>query len=98
MYTVWPLLTRTYHAVPMPWPCRVAMGLILSFPFDVHSAATFDTHIPCRFHAVAMPFLCRGHTVSLRVLVCLTHLIYIVRSGLIHTYHAVPCHAVPLRV
>jgi hypothetical protein len=39
----------------MPFPCH-AMALrvqIVSFPFDLHSAAVFDSHIPCR--ARAMP-------------------------------------------
>jgi hypothetical protein len=27
----------------------------VSFPFDLRSAAVFDSHIPCRSHAVALP-------------------------------------------
>jgi hypothetical protein len=27
----------------------------VSFPFDLHSAAVFDLHIPCRFPAVPLP-------------------------------------------
>jgi hypothetical protein len=29
----------------------------VSFPFDLHNAAVFDSHIPCRSHAV--PRICR---------------------------------------
>jgi hypothetical protein len=43
-------LMHTYHAVPMP--CRAAKGLDLSFLFDLHSAAVFDSHMPFRDHAV----------------------------------------------
>ena len=35
------------HAVPLP--CRV------SFPFDLHSAAVSDSHLPCRAHAMLLP-------------------------------------------
>jgi hypothetical protein len=38
-------LIHTYHAVPR----RV---WIVSFPFDLHSAAEFDSHMPCHDHAV----------------------------------------------
>jgi hypothetical protein len=27
----------------------------MSFPFDLHSAALFDSHMPCRSHAVPLP-------------------------------------------
>jgi hypothetical protein len=27
----------------------------VSFPFDLHSAAVFDSHMPCRSHAVPLP-------------------------------------------
>jgi hypothetical protein len=32
----------------------------VSFLFDLHSAAVIDSHIPCRCHAVAMPFPCHA--------------------------------------
>jgi hypothetical protein len=37
----------------------------VSFPFDLHSAAVFDSHIPCRSHAVPLPFPCRSPAVPL---------------------------------
>jgi hypothetical protein len=46
-----------YPAVPLSFPCH-AVPLrfkIVSFPFDLHSAAVFDSHIPCRSHAVPLP-------------------------------------------
>jgi hypothetical protein len=57
----------------------------VSFPFDLHRAAVFNSHTPCR--SPAMPF-CLGFRL------CLSHLIYTVRPCLIHTCHAVPlpCH------
>src|SRR5215475_4062964 len=43
------------HVVPLP--CRSAKGLdCVTFPFDLHSAAVFDSHIPCR--SPAMPRIC----------------------------------------
>jgi len=39
------------HAAPLPW--RVAKGLDCVFP--LHSAAVFDSHIPCHAHAVLRP-------------------------------------------
>jgi hypothetical protein len=51
-------LIRTYHAVPLPFPYR-AMPLrveIVSFPFDLHSAAVFDSHMPFRVHAAPVPY------------------------------------------
>ena len=61
----------------------------MSFPFDLHSAAVSDSHLPC--HARAIPRTCRssqGHSTACR-------------RDLIHTYHAmpVPCpdHAVLLK-
>jgi hypothetical protein len=41
------------HAVPL----RVQ---IMTFPFDLHSAAVFDSHMPCR--ACAMPRQCRSES------------------------------------
>jgi len=35
----------------MPYPCRTAKGLN-AFPFDLHSAAVFDSHFSCHAHAV----------------------------------------------
>jgi hypothetical protein len=43
-----------YHAVPLP--CHAAQGLDCILPFDLHSAAVFDSHMPCR--ARAMPRTC----------------------------------------
>jgi hypothetical protein len=42
-----------YNAVPLP--CCSAKCLDLSFPFDLYSAAVFDSHMPCRSYAVPMP-------------------------------------------
>jgi hypothetical protein len=59
-----------------------------------HVALKANSHIPCRFHAVPLP--CR----SAKGLDCVfPHLIYTVRSCLIHTCHAVPlpCHDLPFR-
>jgi hypothetical protein len=41
----------------MPFPCHAfpLKVLIVSFPFDLHSAAEFDSHIPRRSHAVPLP-------------------------------------------
>ena len=33
----------------------------MSFPFDLHSAAVFDSHIPCNAHATPLP--CSDHAV-----------------------------------
>ena len=47
------------HAAPMLFPCH-AMPLSVynvSFPFDLHSAAVSDSHLPC--HAPTMPFFSR---------------------------------------
>ena len=47
------------HAVPLP--CRTAKGwLIVSFPFDLHSAAVSDSHL----HAMPMP--CSDHAILLK--------------------------------
>ena len=43
------------HAVPLP--CRAAKSLECVFPFDLHSAAVSDSHLPC--HALTMPFFSR---------------------------------------
>jgi hypothetical protein len=61
---------RTYLAIK-PWvlkfvkanshvPCHSAKGLRLSFPSDLHSAAVFDSHMPCR--TPAMPRPCRSES------------------------------------
>jgi hypothetical protein len=57
-------LIHTYHTVSMPRPCNFpAMpcryGFRLSFLFDLHSAAMFDSHIPCLARAVP----CHDHAV-----------------------------------
>ena len=38
------------HVVTLP--CRAANGLDVSFPFDLHSAAVCDSHLPCRAHVM----------------------------------------------
>jgi hypothetical protein len=54
IYTVMPCLIHTYHTVTMP--CRSAKGLDCIFPFDLHSAAVFDSHIPCQSSAMLQSF------------------------------------------
>jgi hypothetical protein len=60
MSSLYILLRRiyTYHAVPMPFSCHAVLLRvhIVSFPFDLHSAAVFDSHIPCL--SPAMPRIC----------------------------------------
>jgi hypothetical protein len=54
------------HAVPMLFPCH-AFPLrvkIVSFPFDLHSAAVFDSGIP--WGSPAMPRICRSESDLLR--------------------------------
>jgi hypothetical protein len=43
-----------YHAAPMPFPCPAVPLRVysVSFPFNLHSAAVFDSHMPCHDHAV----------------------------------------------
>jgi hypothetical protein len=55
-------LIHTYHAAPMPFPCHaVPLRLyIVSFPFDLHSAAVFDSHMQCRVRAMPRP--CRSES------------------------------------
>src|SRR5215469_8810942 len=64
-----PTLRRihTYHAVPLLFPCHAVLlrVKIVTFPFDLHSAAVFDSHIPCRSHAVPRPFPCCSPAVLL---------------------------------
>jgi hypothetical protein len=52
-------LIHTYHAVPMPFPCHAVplRVYIVSFPFDLHIAAVFDSHMPCHDHAVLKALL-----------------------------------------
>jgi hypothetical protein len=50
----------------MPRPCRstampCCQGFRLSFPFDIHSAAVFDSHMSCRAHSAPVP--CHDHAV-----------------------------------
>jgi len=33
----------------------------MSFPFDLHNAAVFYSHVPCHAHAAPLP--CSGHAV-----------------------------------
>jgi len=41
------------HVVPLP--CRAAKRLECAFPFDLHSAAVSDSHLPCHAHAMLRP-------------------------------------------
>jgi hypothetical protein len=43
------------HAMPCCW------GFRTSFPFDLYSAAMFDSHMPCRAHAMLVP--CHDHDI-----------------------------------
>jgi hypothetical protein len=47
----------------MPFPCHAVplRVYIVSFPFDLHSAAVLDSHMPCRSHAAPVP--CHDHAV-----------------------------------
>jgi hypothetical protein len=52
----------------MPFPCHAVPISVynMSFPFDLHSAAVSDTHLPCRADALLRP--CRssqGHGTAL---------------------------------
>jgi hypothetical protein len=40
----------------MPFPCHAFPLRVhnVSFPFDLHSAVVFDSHIPCRSQAVTL--------------------------------------------
>jgi hypothetical protein len=44
-------ITCYSHAVTMLFPCHT-----VSFAFDLHSAAMFDSHMPCLRHAKTMLF------------------------------------------
>jgi hypothetical protein len=51
----------------MPFPCcthAVPKRVRFSFPFDLHSAAVFDSHMPCRTRAMPRP--CRSESDFLR--------------------------------
>ena len=47
------------HAPAMPFSCHAVPLRVqnVSFPFDLHSAAVSDSHLPC--HALTMPFFSR---------------------------------------
>jgi hypothetical protein len=50
------------HAVPTLFPCH-ALPLrvyIISFPFDLHRVAVFDSHTPCRTRVMPRP--CRSES------------------------------------
>jgi hypothetical protein len=57
-------LIHTYHGIPMPFPCHAipVRIQIVSFPFHLHSAAMFDSHmlscshVPFPWHAMTMLF------------------------------------------
>jgi hypothetical protein len=53
---MWAICPFRAHAVRLQ--CRTAKGLDLSSPFDLHSAAVLDSHMPCHDHAVRLP--CRA--------------------------------------
>jgi hypothetical protein len=42
------------HVVPTPFPCHAVLlrVLIVFFPFDLHSAAMFDSNMPCQDRVV----------------------------------------------
>jgi len=42
------------HAASMPFPCHAVPLRVwnVSFPFDLHSAAVSDSHLPGRAHAM----------------------------------------------
>ena len=46
-----------YHAATLPFPCRALPLRVqnVSFPFDLHSAAVSDSHLPCHAHAMLRP-------------------------------------------
>jgi hypothetical protein len=46
------------HSMPRPCRSRAMLcrwGFRMSFPFDLHSAAMSDSHLPCRAHAIHWP-------------------------------------------
>ena len=51
---------HTFHAAPMPFPCRAVPLRVynVSFPFDLHSTAVSDSHLPSHTHAMLRP--CRS--------------------------------------
>jgi len=55
----WLRLINTQHAAPMAFPCHAVPLRVqnVSFPFDLHSVAVSDSHLPC--HALTMPFFSR---------------------------------------
>ena len=63
----WPLRPITHnmlrpccaHAAPMPFPCHAVPLSVynVSFPFDLHSAAVSDSHLPFHAHAMLWPYL-----------------------------------------
>ena len=48
-----------YRAHAVSLTCRAAKGLECVFPFDLHSAAMSDSHLPCPSYAPTMPFFSR---------------------------------------
>jgi hypothetical protein len=47
-----------FPCCPMPFSCHAVplRVYIVSFPFDLHSEAVFDSHTPCRAHAMPRPY------------------------------------------
>jgi hypothetical protein len=56
-------ITCRAHAAPMPFPCHAVplRVYIMSFPFDLHSADVFVSHMPCHAHAAPVPCSCFTH-------------------------------------
>jgi hypothetical protein len=50
----------TYRAVSLPCHAVPLRVWIVSFPFDLHSAAVFDSYMPCRNRAIPRP--CRSES------------------------------------
>ena len=50
------------HTAPTPFPCHAVSLRVynVSFPFDLHSAAVSDSHLPCPCHAHAILRPCRS--------------------------------------
>jgi hypothetical protein len=51
------------HTAPLPFPCHAVplRVYIVSFPFDLHSEAVFDSHITCRARAHPRPCRSEGN-------------------------------------
>jgi hypothetical protein len=80
---------KEWTADELPHPCRSPCHAVLlrvyivSFPFDLHNAAVFDSHMPCRAHAI--PLSCR----STKGLDCVFP-IWFTQCGRVWFTHAMP--------